>query len=93
MEEYIFPEYKKIYIGNCNHWCFEFKYDLKQGLWTVEDRVIGFDKDLGVVRVHFNIIGSDYSYEDCVEGYRNYIKQKKAYFEQKKLDDIKEDFE
>lgn len=93
LEEYIFPEYKKIYIGTYKNWFFEFKYDLKQDLWTVEDRVIGFDQDLGVVRVYFNIIGRDCSYEECAEGYRNYIKQKKAYLEQKKLNDIKEDFE
>ena len=74
-EEYIFPEYKKIYIGTYKNWFFEFKYDLKQDLWTVEDRVVGFDQDLGVVRIYFNLIGSDSSYEDCVEGYRNYIKQ------------------
>ena len=92
-EEYIYPEHRKIYLclNDCN--LFEFKYQTKHELWEVQDRVIGFDQDMGCVRIYFNIIGNDCSYEECVEGYRKYIKQKKEYLEQKKLNDIKEDFE
>ena len=90
LDEFDFPELKKIYLLEGKNTLFEFKYS--EGFWVVVDRVIGFDQDIGCVRIYFNLIGRECSYEDCIEGCRNYIKQKKAYLEQKKLDAIKEDF-
>ena len=88
--EFDFPELKKIYLSEDKNTLFEF--NKKENQWEVEDRVIGFDQDIGVIRIYFNINGSNSSYEECVEGCRNYIKQKKAYLELKKLNDIEADF-